>query len=137
MAFGAKLLGKVNLRIATLVFTVLAVCFGSVPAYAHIGSPDIYAEGNAGPYRLLVTIRPPLVIPGVAEIEVRAVGGAASGISGIAIAPIPLTGEASLHPPVADRMKQSATDKSFYTGDRKSTRLNSSHCVTSRMPSSA
>lgn len=84
-----------------------------MPARAHVGSPDIYAEGNAGPYRLLVTIRPPQVIPGVAEIEVRAVGG---GISSIAVAPIPLTGEASLHPPVADQMKQSASDKSFYTG---------------------
>lgn len=120
MTFSAKLGGQVKLRIATLVFTVLAVCWGSVPAGAHVGSPDIYAEGNAGPYRLLVTIRPPLVIPGVAEIEVRAVGGAAAGISSIAIAPIPLTGEASLHPPVADQMKQSGleggTDKSFYTG---------------------
>ena len=75
MAFSAKLRVQVNLRIATLVFTVLAVCWGSVPACAHIGSPDIYAEGSAGPYRLLVTIRPPLVIPGVAEIEVLAIGG--------------------------------------------------------------
>ena len=41
-------------------------------AVAHVGSPDIYAEGNAGPYKLFVTIRPPVVIPGVAEIEVRA-----------------------------------------------------------------
>jgi len=90
----------------------------AVPAVAHVGSPDIYAEGNAGPYRLLVTIRPPLVIPGVAEIEVRAVGlgNGQPAISSLEIAPIPLTGEASKHPPVADRMKQSASDKSFYTG---------------------
>jgi hypothetical protein len=44
-------------------------------AAAHVGSPDIYADGNAGPYRVFVTIRPPLVIPGVAEIEVRTVAG--------------------------------------------------------------
>jgi hypothetical protein len=59
-----------------------------------------------------------LVIPGVAEIEVRAegLGSTSSGITGIQIAPIPLTGEASLHPPVADQMKQSAQDKQFFTG---------------------
>ena len=38
-----------------------------VPAHAHVGSPDVYAEGDAGPYKLFVVIRPPLVIPGVAE----------------------------------------------------------------------
>lgn len=87
-------------------------------ALAHVGSPDVYAEGNAGPYRLLVTVRPPLVIPGVAEIEVRTVASdsAAAAVSDIKIAPIPLTGEASKHPPVADAMKQSPQDKQFYTG---------------------
>lgn len=84
------------------------------PALAHVGSPDVYAEGNAGPYKLFVTVRPPLVIPGVAEIEVRA--DASTSISGIDITPIPLTGEASKHPPVADAMKQSAQDKQFFTG---------------------
>ena len=99
------------LILMTLVFTPHA-------AQAHVGSPDVYAEGNAGPYRLFVTVRPPLVIPGVAEIEVRAEGQGStpSGITGIQIAPIPLTGEASLHPPVADQMKQSAQDKQFFTG---------------------
>jgi hypothetical protein len=88
-----------------------------------VGSPDVYAEGTAGPYRLLVTVRPPLVIPGVAEIEARAVpaAGAAAGtaaidVSAIDIAPIPLTGEASKHPPVADAMKRSAQDPHFFTG---------------------
>jgi hypothetical protein len=82
-------------------------------ALAHVGSPDIYADGQAGPYRLFVTVRPPLVIPGVAEIEVRSDG---PGVSGIQIAPIPMVGEASKHPPVADAMKQSAGDQQFFTG---------------------
>ena len=99
-----------------LIAALGLVC--STPAWAHVGSPDIYADGNAGPYRLFVTVRPPLVIPGVAEIEVRADPASANGalISEIEIAPIPLTGEASLHPPVADAMKQSAQDKQFFTG---------------------
>jgi hypothetical protein len=84
-------------------------------AAAHVGSPDIYADGNAGPYRVFVTIRPPVVIPGVAEIDVRTEAGGPA-VSGIAIAPIPLTGEGSLHPPVADAMKKSAQDGQFYSG---------------------
>ena len=99
------------------LFAAIACCFNP-SAHAHVGSPDIYAEGSAGPYRLFVTIRPPTVIPGVAEIEVRAVPDKTTDatVSGIQIAPIPLTGEASKHPPVADPMKQSTTDKQFFTG---------------------
>jgi hypothetical protein len=97
-----------------LVF--LALLFPAA-AMAHVGSPDIYADGNAGPYKLFVTVRPPLVIPGVAEIEVRAENAAdGAQVSGIEIAPIPMVGEASKHPPVADAMKVSAEDKQFYTG---------------------
>jgi hypothetical protein len=103
---------------AFLLLAIAALVLRPAPVLAHVGSPDIYAEGDAGPYRLFVTIRPPLVIPGVAEIEVRTegTGNNASGVSSIAMAPIPLTGEASLHPPVADEMKQSAQDKQFFTG---------------------
>src|SRR5262249_17937080 len=39
-------------------------------AAAHVGSPDVYFEGDAGPYHLMVSIRTPPVIPGVAEVEV-------------------------------------------------------------------
>jgi len=101
-----------------LIFIFGAFFFAPPAVHAHVGSPDVYAEGNAGPYKLFVTVRPPLVIPGVAEIQVRAEGEGsdALAISGIQITPIPLTGEASLHPPVADQMKQSAQDKLFFTG---------------------
>ena len=101
-----------------VLVAILAALACSITARAHVGSPDVYADGNAGPYRLFVTVRPPLVIPGVAEIEVRSEGAApdAPSVSSIEIAPIPLTGEASKHPPVADPMKQSAQDKQFYTG---------------------
>lgn len=48
---------------------------------AHIGSPDILYEGNAGPYKVLVSVRPPDVVPGVAEIHVRVVEGQASRVT--------------------------------------------------------
>jgi hypothetical protein len=113
---GNSSVGKWSERL--FLFTIIAILAGTRLASAHVGSPDIYADGKAGPYRLFVTVRPPLVIPGVAEIEVRAEDTEADAptISDIQIAPIPLTGPASLHPPVADPMKQSAQDKHFFTG---------------------
>ena len=39
----------------------------------HVGSPDVWFEGNAGPYHVIVNIQVPDVIPGVADINVRVV----------------------------------------------------------------
>ena len=47
------------------------VAFAST-ASAHVGSPNVFYEGDAGPYHLFVTVRVPQVIPGVAEVEIRA-----------------------------------------------------------------
>jgi len=38
---------------------------------AHVGSPDTYFEGTAGPYPVRVVIRNPGVVPGLAQISVR------------------------------------------------------------------
>src|SRR4051812_39564261 len=38
---------------------------------AHIGSPDAFFEGKAGPYRMHVRITPPTVVPGIAQIYAR------------------------------------------------------------------
>ena len=56
---------------------------------AHVGSPDVFLEGHAGPYRLLVTVRPPHVIPGVADVEVLATS---DDVRDVRIVPLPLTG---------------------------------------------
>jgi hypothetical protein len=50
-------------------------------AAAHIGSPNIFYEGAAGPYALQVVVRPPDVIPGRAEISVRSLDGNVDSIS--------------------------------------------------------
>jgi hypothetical protein len=39
---------------------------------AHVGSPDVFWSGKAGPYPIDVVVRPPQVVPGIAEILVRA-----------------------------------------------------------------
>lgn len=83
-------------------------------AFAHLGSPDVYAEGDAGPYKLFITVQPPTVIPGVAQVEVRT---SAPRISQISITPLRLTGEGSKHPPTSDIVKHSDVDPEFYSGN--------------------
>ena len=43
---------------------------------AHVGSPDTWFEGDAGPYRVLVHVRSPGVVPAIADISVRVYGSA-------------------------------------------------------------
>lgn len=82
-------------------------------ADAHVGNKDIYQMVEVGPYKLFVTIRTPLVIPGVATVEVRSSGAV---IRSLTITPLPLTGEASKHPPTPDAMKVSSSDPAYFTG---------------------
>ncbi|HET7599651.1 MAG TPA: hypothetical protein VFK09_05140 [Gemmatimonadales bacterium] len=58
-ALRARLLG---------VAAVVALCS------AHVGSPDVWYEGAAGPYRVLVYVRLPGVVPGIADVNVQVVG---------------------------------------------------------------
>lgn len=103
-----------TLRSRVLTFLAAFAMLLTAPhSWAHIGSPDVYAEGSAGPYKLSVVIRPPLVIPGVAEIDVRA---ESPGVRYISITPLALTGEASKHPPTADQMKTTTDDPQYFTG---------------------
>ena len=50
------------------------VVFLYLIASAHVGSPDTWFEGNAGPYHVTVQVATAGVVPGVAKIYVRAVG---------------------------------------------------------------
>ena len=40
----------------------------------HVGSNNVFFQGTAGPYPVSVIIRPPEVIPGLAEISIRVAG---------------------------------------------------------------
>ncbi len=96
-------------RLLALLFCILLVPI----ANAHVGSKDVFETVHAGPYTLYVTVRPPNVIPGVATVEVRSSGAA---ISALKVTPLPVTGEASKHPPAGDIMQVSSADAAFYTG---------------------
>lgn len=52
----------IGVAFATAVFFV---------ASAHVGSPDVIYDGAAGPYSVRVIVRPPSVVPGLAEVVVR------------------------------------------------------------------
>ncbi|HEX5718667.1 MAG TPA: hypothetical protein VF179_21080 [Thermoanaerobaculia bacterium] len=46
---------------------------------AHVGSPNVFFDGEAGPHPIRVIVRPPEVVPGVAEITVRLKEGSEGG----------------------------------------------------------
>ena len=79
---------------------------------AHVGSPDVYFEGQAGPYRLLVAIRTPPVVPGVAEVEVRALDDTPREVR---VVPLRLTGPGAVFAPVPDIASRSQDDQRFFT----------------------
>jgi hypothetical protein len=93
------------------VLTLVLCAAGTV--YAHVGSPDVYFEGDAGPYRLFVTVRVPQVIPGVAEIRVRSATGDVRTMQFVSMR---LSGPGSNLPPTADLAQQSKDDPQFFTG---------------------
>lgn len=80
---------------------------------AHVNSPDVYYDGYAGPYHLLVTLRPPAVVPGVAQVQIRSVS---SDVSEIKILPLRMIGVGAKMAPLPDPAKRSADDPQLFTG---------------------
>lgn len=93
----------------------LAACLlaTALPVAAHVGSPDVFFEGEAGPYKLLVTIRPPQVVPGVAEIEIRSLS---PGVRQVHIVPLRLVQRGGQLGPLPDLAQPAKEDPQFYTG---------------------
>ena len=50
---------------------LLLLVLGPAVSAAHVGSPDVVFEGKAGAYGVRVIVRPPQVVPGLAEVIVR------------------------------------------------------------------
>jgi hypothetical protein len=97
-----------------VVLALLLLCALAFPrvARAHVGSPDVFFDGDAGPYPVFVTVRMPDVIPGVAEIEIRA---HSPDVTGMTVVAMSLTGPGSELPPVPDHAVRSPDDPQFYT----------------------
>ena len=95
------------------LLVAVAVAAGwSTVLVAHVGSPDVYYDGHAGPYRLLVAIRTPPVVPGVANIDVRVIDGIARDVR---VVPLRLTGPGAVFAPVPDVAKRTPGDDRFFT----------------------
>ena len=95
----------------------LLLTFLSLPiaAFAHVGSPDVYFDGYAGPYHLLVTIRPPTVIPGVAEIQIRNLDSSKE-VSEVQVLPLRMTGIAARLAPRPDVAERSSENPQIFRG---------------------
>src|SRR5262249_48756688 len=91
---------------------VLFACMLALPLSAHVGSPDVFYQGSAGPYKLQVTIRPPQAVPGVAEIEIRSLS---PELRQIHILPLRLTRQPQFTP-VPDLARPDRQDPQYYTG---------------------
>ena len=80
---------------------------------AHVNSPDVYFDGQAGPYHLLVTVKAPAVVPGIAMIEIRA---ADKDVDRIEVLPLKMVGVGARLAPSADPAQRSATDPQSFHG---------------------
>ena len=83
----------------------------TVVCAAHVGSPDAYYEGSAGPYQVRVIIRSPQVIPAQAEIVVRVTGTGVRSVSATARA----WGTGDRNAPPADEAVRVAGDSTLWT----------------------
>jgi hypothetical protein len=96
-------------RLPSLFFAiaVASACF------AHVASPNVYFQGYAGPYHLLVVVRTPQMIPGIAEVEIRSDN---PGIREIKITPLYIVGPGSKYPPPPDVLRPTQGDAQFFAG---------------------
>jgi hypothetical protein len=98
-----------------LLRTLFALCILLLPlaGTAHVNSPDVYYDGYAGPYHLLVTLRPPAVVPGVAQVQIRSVS---NDISDIKILPLRMIGVGAKMAPLPDPARRSPDDPQLFNG---------------------
>jgi hypothetical protein len=100
-------------RARDLALAWVAVLLLIAPAGAHVGNPDVYFQGAAGPYHLIITIRTPQMIPGTADVEILS---ATPGISKITVVPLYIVGPGAKYPPVGDLLAQSNEDPQYFSG---------------------
>jgi hypothetical protein len=95
-------------RLSGAAFALLV----SIVAAGHIGSPNVLFDGTAGPYPVRVVVRPPEVVPGLAEVVVRT---DANDVSEVAIRPVFWRAGAK-GAPAPDAMKRVPGEAHSYTG---------------------
>jgi hypothetical protein len=86
-------------------------------ASAHLGSPDVFLDGQAGPYRVFVTVRPPHAVPGIAAVEVLLTSSDVNVVRDVRIVPLELTGPGAKFAPAPDVASRSPDDPRLFTGE--------------------
>src|SRR5690242_17617707 len=96
----------------------LVALIGLVAA-AHVGSPDTYFEGAAGPYPVRVIVRSPGVVPGLAQITVRLLSP--QGARRVLVLPVYWDPRTAAPPPpdVAERVPGDSTLYSARSEERR------------------
>lgn len=79
---------------------------------AHVGSPDTIFEGSAGPYGIRVIVRPPGVVPGLADITVRILSG--EGVRSVLVLPL-RGGRPTAEEPPPDNARSVPGDARLYS----------------------
>jgi hypothetical protein len=74
-------------RMVKLALALAMTAMAPAALNAHVGSSTVFYEGAAGPYQVRIVVRPPQVIPGLAEISVRFLGDTA-GIGAVRVRPV-------------------------------------------------
>jgi hypothetical protein len=92
---------------------VLALACASM---AHVGSPDTFFTGQAGPYAVRVSVRLPGVIPGLAQIAVRIPGVPPDAIARVSVRAIQWNVGPEGAPP-ADVAQRVPGDAELYASD--------------------
>jgi len=93
-------------------FIITLILFLPLLAHAHIGDQNVFFEGNAGPYPVRVVVRPPGVIPGLAEISVRV---NTNGVRGVTVLPMRWSSGRKGAPP-PDDAKPVRGETNLFTG---------------------
>ena len=95
---------RITARIAAIAIVWLV-------ASAHVGSPDVWFQGLAGPYGIVVQVTPAPVVPGVAVVNVRVPDAQGASVS-LSTTRFDATGGA----PPPEAAVKSATDPDLFTG---------------------
>ena len=100
--------GQAVRRLAGIGFALAVAIVGS----AHIGSPNVFFEGTAGAYPVRVIVRPPEVVPGLAEVIVRV---SSPDVKRVEIQPV-FWRVGVRGAPAGDEMRLVAGEKQTYSG---------------------
>jgi hypothetical protein len=92
---------------------LFASCCFVLTAQAHIGSPDVFYDGMAGPYPVRVTIRMPGVVPGRAEISTRVETGGPVEVSFLPV----YSSTAVSNAPPAEMARLITGETNLYSGE--------------------